>query len=58
MHSSLDPVVAQSRSSERFVAVATDDECLRQLAAALETPDADKLAEVAGLIGRLAVPIE
>jgi hypothetical protein len=58
MPNTLDPLAAQAHPPERFAVSATDDECLRQLAAVVETHDTDKLAEVAGLIGRLAVPIE
>ena len=42
----------------------SDDECLLRLAAVVDhhdtdhTPDDDNLDELAGLIGRLAVPIE
>ncbi|MDB5617457.1 hypothetical protein [Tardiphaga sp.] len=42
----------------------SDDECLLRLAAVVEhhdtdhLPDTDHLDELAGLIGRLAVPIE
>jgi hypothetical protein len=36
----------------------SDDECLRRLAQAVETPDSEHLDEVALLIGRLAVTIE
>ena len=36
----------------------TDDECLARLAKAVATHDADRLDEVARLIGRLAVAIE
>lgn len=42
----------------------TDDECLVRLAAVVDhhdtdhTPNDDNLDELAGLIGRLAVPIE
>lgn len=42
----------------------TDDECLLRLAAVVDhhdtdhTPNDDNLDELAGLIGRLAVPIE
>ena len=36
----------------------SDDECLRRLAQAVETPDSEYLDEVALLIGRLAVTIE
>ena len=42
----------------------SDDECLTRLAAVVDhhdrdhTPDEDHLDELAGLIGRLAVPIE
>jgi hypothetical protein len=44
--------------------VISDDECLLRLAAVVDhhrteaTPDNDHLDELAGLIGRLAVPIE
>ena len=44
--------------------VISDDECLLRLAAVVDhhqtdhTPDDDGLDELAGLIGRLAVPIE
>ncbi|MBS0529770.1 MAG: hypothetical protein JSS22_10330 [Proteobacteria bacterium] len=61
MDSSLDPLRrrrSHPQASWLPLPTATDDECLRQLAAAVETHDAHKLAEVAGLIGRLAVPIE
>jgi hypothetical protein len=36
----------------------SDDECLVRLAAAVANHDSDKLDEVAGLIGRIAVTIE
>ena len=42
----------------------SDDECVTRLAAVVDhhvrdhTPDEDHLDELAGLIGRLAVPIE
>jgi hypothetical protein len=36
----------------------SDDECVTRLAAAVEEHDSDHLDEVAGLIARLAVPIE
>ena len=36
----------------------SDDECLVRLAQAVETHDTARLAEVARLIGRLAVTIE
>jgi hypothetical protein len=36
----------------------SDDECLLRLAQAVEDQDADRLDEVARLIGRLAVTIE
>ncbi len=36
----------------------SDDECLVRLAEAVADLDSDKLGEVAGLIGRLAVTIE
>jgi hypothetical protein len=36
----------------------SDDECLVRLAQAVADRDADRLDEVARLIGRLAVPIE
>jgi hypothetical protein len=36
----------------------SDEECLRRLAQAVEAHDAEHLAEVASLIGRLAVTIE
>ena len=36
----------------------SDDECLNQLARAVEHHDASRLEEVARLIGRLAVTIE
>ncbi|WP_041801774.1 hypothetical protein [Rhodopseudomonas palustris] len=36
----------------------SDDECLRRLEAAVERQDAERLDEVASLIGRLAVPLE
>lgn len=44
--------------------VISDDECVQRLAAVVDhhqtdaTPDDDNLDELAGLIGRLAVPIE
>ena len=36
----------------------SDDECLVRLAEAVASHDSDKLDEVAGLIGRIAVTIE
>jgi hypothetical protein len=36
----------------------SDDECMDRLAQAIADHDSDKLAEVAQLIGRLAVAIE
>lgn len=36
----------------------SDDECLARLARAVKDHDAERLDEVARLIGRLAVPIE
>ena len=36
----------------------SDDECLLRLSRAVAEHDADRLNEVARLIGRLAVPIE
>lgn len=35
-----------------------DDECVQKLAALLEIRDTRNLAEIASLIGRLAVPVE
>ncbi len=36
----------------------SDDECVQKLAALLEMRDRTNLAEIATLIGRLAVPVE
>lgn len=38
--------------------VYSDDECVRKLAALLEYRDNRNLADIARLIGRLAVPVE
>lgn len=43
------------RAKWRF---SSDDECVQKLAALLEIRDRRDHAEVAGLIGRLAVPVE
>jgi hypothetical protein len=58
MLGSPDNPAVQVRSADRFAPPPTDDECLLRLVAAVETHHAEKLAEVAGLIGRLAVTIE
>jgi hypothetical protein len=36
----------------------SDDECVQKLAALIEIRDSRDLAEIAKLIGRLAVPVE
>ena len=40
------------------LALLSDDECVRKLAALIELRDSKDLGEIAKLIGRLAVPVE
>lgn len=47
-------VPALGRERDRI----SDDECLRRLAAAIESHDDRRLPEVAWLLGRLTAPIE
>ncbi|MFL6814391.1 MAG: hypothetical protein ACJ8EK_10155 [Bradyrhizobium sp.] len=50
--------IAAPWSEPTSLAPMSDDECLSQLARAVEHRDASRLEEVARLIGRLAVTIE
>lgn len=59
------PVLHSAPTADHYaLPVISDDECLLRLAAVVDhhqteaTPDDDHLDELAGLIGRLAVPIE
>jgi hypothetical protein len=56
------PIIQSNRATPSIVPsdvpAMSDDECLARLARAIKDHDAERLEEVARLIGRLAVPIE
>jgi hypothetical protein len=49
------PAVPQQKLEQIHL---SDDECVHKLAALIELRDSSDLAEIAKLIGRLAVPVE
>jgi hypothetical protein len=46
----------EGRRDDKFIS-RSDDECVRKLAALIELRDSRDIAEIASLIGRLAIPV-